>query len=100
MGILAVRALSVAWFVYSFFFLMGFVGRYRVALYAAIFLAVTALEQTTHLELQRFGPLALLNERFAFERDHLPWEALRLTWILAAACVLLACLLALTREGS
>jgi len=98
--ILAARALSATLFAYNFFFLMGFLGRYRLALYLTALLACFAVAQLTDLELDRFGPFALLDERFPYENDRVPWDALRTTWTLSALFLLLAVTFSLTREGT
>ena len=99
-AIVGVRALSVAWVVYSYCFLMGMLGRYRVALGLALLMACMILSQQTSLELSHFGPLALLDQTFPFERQQFPWEALMTTWTLALGFSLLALGMSLTREGS
>ena len=99
-SLLAARALSAALFAYNFFFLMGFLGRYRLALYIGVYVTCFAVAELTDLKLERFGPLALLDEKFAFEREEVPWQALRETWLLSGVCLLLVFVLALTREGT
>jgi hypothetical protein len=99
-AILAARAFSFVWLTYSFFFLMGLMGRYRLAIYLGMFLGVFILEQATALNLGRFGPFALLDKTFAYEGEVVPWKDLYMTWMLGLACSLLALGLSLTREGS
>jgi hypothetical protein len=79
--------------------MMGFLGRYRLVFYLAAGLALTIVSQFSDLQLNHFGPLALLDDRFPYENQRLPGDALLATWGLSAVCVGLACLLALTREG-
>jgi len=98
--IVATRAISAALCAYHFFFVMGFLGRYRLALYLAVLLGCFAVDELTDLKLDRFGPFALLDERFPFEGERFPWDALRVTWGLNAAFLSIAFLLALTREGA
>jgi hypothetical protein len=98
-AILGVRAVSVAVCAYHFFFVMGFLGRYRLALYLVAFLAGMVVSEFTDLEPQHFGPFALLDEKFAFENQQVPWDALAATWALSTGCLAVAFLLALTREG-
>jgi hypothetical protein len=100
LAIVALRAFSVLWFAYSLFFVMGLLGRYRVALYLAGLLALMALHEHTRLQLDRFGPVALLDTRFAYETEFYPWADLRTTWALAMAFVALAFILGLVREGT
>ena len=99
-GLLAARAFAATWCAYNFFFLMGFLGRYRVAVYLGVLVACMAIDQLTNVHFDRFGPLALLDERFAFERERVPTEALRTTLALGGAFSLLAFALGLVREGS
>jgi hypothetical protein len=99
-AILAARVFSVVWLIYSFCFLMGLMGRYRLALYIGLFFGVMVLAQTTALDVSRFGPFALLDKTFAYESVIFPWKDLRITWLLGLACTLLAFGLSLSREGS
>jgi len=98
-AILAFRGVSAAVCAYNFFFMMGFLGRYRLAMYLAAALALMVVIEFTNLEPTHFGPLALLDERFAYENQHYPGQALRATWVLSVVCLAVAFLLALTREG-
>ena len=98
--IIAARTFACAWFVYNFFFLMGFFGRYRIALYIGILIGLPAVEMLTAWEFHRFAPLVLMDERYAYEGDSFPVAALRTTLALGGIFVLLALALALTREGS
>ena len=98
--IVGARALSVIWALYSFFFLTGLLGRYRVALGIGSLLGLAFLGQGTSLHLERFGPFALMDQTFAFEREQIPWLALAQTWVLALSLSALALALSLTREGS
>ena len=95
-----VRSLGYTWCIYSLVFLMGLFGRYRVALYLFGILAAFVLETQTSLELNRFGPFALVDERFAYERNDWPTEALLVTAGLSTTLVALMFLLSLSREGS
>src|SRR5882724_461675 len=98
--ILAARSISAAWFAQSFCFLMGLTGRYRLALYLTMFLGCAVVAEHKALEFTRFGPVALLDSRFAYEREDIPWQALGVTWELILVFTLLAAGLSLVREGS
>lgn len=98
-SILAVRAFSAAICTYHFFFMMGFLGRYRLVMYLAAGLVVVIVSEFSDFQLNHFGPLALLDGRFPYENQRFPSDALRATWGLSAVCLGLAFLLALTREG-
>jgi hypothetical protein len=99
-AILWARALTALWAIHGLFFLMGFMGRYRLALYLALGIGCSIIQDRKMVDLAHFGPAGLLDARFAYERETFPWEALRVTWALGAGCVLLAFGLSLTREGS
>jgi hypothetical protein len=99
-SIIAARTFAYVWFVYNFFFLMGFFGRYRITLYLAILIGLMGVELLTAWEFQRFAPLVLMDERYAYEGEVFPADALRTTLALGGIFVALALVLALTREGS
>lgn len=100
LGFVALRTLAVAWTAYNVFFAMGFLGRYRVAAFLGVFVLTLAIGELSNLNLTKFGPLALLDERFAYEGDRLPATALRQTLALGTAFLGLAAGLGLVREGS
>ena len=98
-GIVALRTLAWTFFLWSFFFAMGFVGRFRIPIYLGILLALATLNQVTAFELERFGPVAVL-ANLPFEREQAPVEALAVTFGLGAGATALAFVLALIHEGS
>jgi hypothetical protein len=100
LGSIALRGISVVWFLYSFCFLLGLTGRYRSTLYLAIFLGAVILADQTEFSLWHFGPIALLDDHFAYEAGTPPWEALKVTWLLSLVFMALTSLLSLIREGS
>ena len=99
-GILNARYLCYAFFVYSFFFGMGFLGRYRFIGYALIILGVALLTRTRDLEMAEIAPIHLVGSTFPFEREVFPVESLAITGGLGLAFFLLSIALAVTREGS
>ncbi len=99
-GILTARYLCFATFVYSFFFGMGFLGRYRFAAYAIIVAGVALLVRSRDVALHELAPVHLVGATFPFEREVYPVESLVITGGLSLAFLLLAILLAATREGS
>ena len=99
-AILAARSVSAVWFAQSFCFLMGLTGRYRLALYLTMLLGCAFVAEHKALEFTRFGPVALLDSRFAYEREDIPWQALGVTWEMILVFTLLAAGLSLVREGS
>jgi len=99
-AILAVRALSPVWLFHSLCFLMGLLGRYRLALYIALGLSCAIVQEHKLVDFAHFGPAALLDGRFAYEGESFPWDALKATWGLSLGFTVLALGLSLTREGS
>lgn len=99
-GLVAARTAAFVLVTYGFFFLTGFLGRYRIALFLFLGFGLAMLANLTDLELNRFGPFALMDDRFAFERVVLPTTPLLVSLGLAAGCGLLTLLLAVLREGS
>ncbi|CAN5198876.1 hypothetical protein BH23VER1_BH23VER1_37090 [soil metagenome] len=99
--ILATKTAAWSAFVYCFFFLVGFLGRYRIAFLFLLFWGLLYASNVLHLPLSEFPPFALVDaNRFGFEREILP--AIPLLWTLAISLgfALLALALALVREGS
>ncbi len=99
LGIVGARSGAFVYFVWSFFFAMGFIGRFRIPVYAAAVLALVIVDQMTALELQRFGPIAMLDD-LPFEREVLPARAAAVTVASGAGLTALAFVLALIHEGS
>jgi hypothetical protein len=99
-AILIVRAFSVCWFAHSFFFVMGLAGRYRFAIYVLLAVGIAIVAEQKALDFGRFGPAALVDTRFAFERQIVPWQGLYETWGLSLILTVLAARLSLLREGS
>lgn len=95
-----VRALGWSWVVLSGFFLMGFLGRYRVPLGVLLALVVGWINSAKEVRLEEFGPFALVDSHFGFERDALPLGALAQTFLLGVSFLVLVALLACLREGS
>ena len=100
LAIMAVRACTYSWCLYSFFFTMGLMGRYRVAIYLFGFLGLTAVDMLTQMELSRFGPMALMDDQFPFERVVFPRQALLVSLVVGLGLVLLTLALSLIREGT
>lgn len=100
LAILVSKTVAFASLAYSFFFLMGLLGRYRVAIYILIVILAFVLDNFTQLELQRFAPFALVDSRFAYERQIFPTQDLLVTASLIAGCVLMIGLLTVVREGN
>lgn len=101
LGILGTRTAAFTVCMWSGFFVMGFLGRFRIPVYLAIALGTSAIAGMTEFEPSRFGPLALMNPHtFPYERREMPWAAVAQTLALAGGCTLTAFALALVHEGS
>ncbi len=99
--IVAARSGTIIFFFWSWFFGMGLVGRFRVAIYLGILIAVMFLDGFTAFEILHFGPIAVLdNTTLPFEREIMPTRALLVTLALGAGWTALGFALALINEGS
>jgi hypothetical protein len=83
-----------------FFLTMGLAGRFRIPIYLTLLFALAFLGFATDVELARFGPFALVGERFVLERDRLPVGEVLETALLIAGMLGIGAFLALGREGS
>ena len=97
--ILTACSFAYAWCVYSFFFVMGFFGRYRIPIYLLSLIGAMFVEIMTNIEWSQFGPFALLDDRFGFERVTWPTDPLLASVGIAATFVCLTLMLSLLREG-
>lgn len=102
LAILLSRALLWASFIYAFFFLTSFLGRYRVPLYLFLGFALLWLTSgSTSLRPAQIPPFALIDpNRFAFERELFPARDIVWTAGLSLGFFAGAFLLGLTKEGS
>lgn len=99
--ILLYRSLLWASFIYAFFFVTSFLGRYRIPLYLFLGIALLWLASGSSLRLGEFPPFALVHSNhFAFEREVLPARDVLWTSGLVAALFAGAMVLGLAREGS
>ena len=89
-AIMLARSVSTTWCVYSFCFLLGLTGRYRFAFYLAMLISCVILPEQKAVDFTRFGPVELLDSRFAYEREVVPWQALSATWGMGLVFTLLA----------
>ncbi|MEA3211539.1 MAG: hypothetical protein QOE70_4596 [Chthoniobacter sp.] len=99
-AILAARAAGWGWFVFSFFFVTGFFGRYRFLFFLALGAAYGLCDHYTNFRAEQFGPFALVDTRFPYESTAFPVPALRTTGLLSLGLVGLGFLLGLVREGT
>jgi len=99
LGILLTSAITWAWFLTALFFLISFLGRYKVVILLALIFGLSWINYATAVPLRDFPPFALLS-RFGFERDLWPVEVLQMTGLIALGLFAAAFLLGLAREGS
>ena len=99
-GILASRYLGFAVFAYTFFFAMGFLGRYRFIAYGLLLAALILLMRIKDLSWGEFSFFYLVGGTLPFEREEFPLTELAVTGGLTLAFFFLALGLAVTREGS
>ncbi|MEC5129148.1 ABC transporter permease [Verrucomicrobiales bacterium BCK34] len=99
LGILISTAALFGWFVTSFFFLIAFLGRYRIPVLIIVFFIFNWLVSSTAVPVNDFPPFALI-ERFGFERDIWPREAMIWTAVIALLLFAVSFTLALAKEGS
>ncbi|MBI3928852.1 MAG: ABC transporter permease [Armatimonadetes bacterium] len=100
-GLMLVRGLVYAFFVWSFFFATAFTGRFRMVLYLGALFLLIALTAFTEFDPSEAGPIALVRpDAFAYERHEVPWEELSETLGAALALILLATFLQSFHEGS
>ena len=99
LALLVVKSAAWVWFLHALFFAHAFLGRYRVVIGLALFFAFLALKGTG-VPVEQFGPFALVDTRFAFEREVMPWNALAVTTALALGLTLLGFALGLVRDAT
>lgn len=80
-------------------FTLGLVGRWRVPVYLGVLFALLFVDRATDAELGRFGPFALVGERFVLERYSLGLAESLGTLAVAALAIAIALGIALSREG-
>jgi hypothetical protein len=92
---------SAAWavFVYSLCFAHAFLGRYRLPFGVALVTGI-AYCKGQNLPVTEFGPFALIDNRFAFERFVWPVEALAITGGLLLLFAALGFFLGLVRDAT
>ncbi len=87
------------WLSYGFFFMAGFLGKYRWAYFGLIIIAMLALNSLSDFEFFRSGPFKLVTGDFPFERNLWPTNALAMTGILIGILFVVAWMLASSQEG-
>jgi hypothetical protein len=100
LGILAARLGLYVFALWGVVFLLGYFGRLRLPLGAALVGLAFVLDRSTAWHLTSFGPLALVQRTtFAFERHHYPTGALVQSAAVGALAVAVAWALSRVREG-
>lgn len=98
--ILLASLFAACFFWHGFFFLTGFTGRYRYAIWLALLIVVPYLHQNTEWSAWESGPFRALDERFGYERETFPAQALRECLSFGGGFLLMSLLLGLFSEGS
>ncbi len=99
LGILLSTSALFGWFVTSFYFLVSFLGRYRIPILIIILFVFNYLATSSAVPLSDFPPFALM-QRFGFERDIWPRNAMMATAALTLLFFAASFTLALAKEGS
>lgn len=89
-----------AFAVYSFFFMMGFLGRYRIAIFVAMIVLIPLYLSSSSFDLESMGPFRLIDRRLAFERVAAPTTDLLITLAIGIFFSVTAFVLASLREGT
>lgn len=98
--LIAARTALFGLVVWSYFFVMGFLGRARIPVYLATGVGLALLARATDLELARFGPFAMVSQDMVLERSRWPVPEMLVTLAITVALIALAAALASVREGS
>ncbi len=100
-GILATKAGLWAAFVFGFFFVMGFMGRYRIPIFFVLFLGFATLGNGELVRLGDFPPFALMHmSRFGFEREVWPVNQIVWTAAIVVGWVAFSFAIGLARDGT
>ncbi len=97
--LLALKTAGWTWFLFTFCFAHAFLGRYRIMFGVAVIFGLIYASQAG-VELTEFGPTALVDERFGYERVILPGRALAITGALGLALAGLGFVLGLMRDAT
>lgn len=100
LGVLLTSACGWAMFSAGFFFVTGFLGRYRIIIYLTLAITLLLVINST-IPISDFPPYALIaNSRFGFEREVWPFFDLKITAAIIIGWIAIAYLLGLAKEGS
>ncbi len=99
--IMATRLGAYVFVVWSCVFVFSLLGRWRIPLASLAAVALFFISTETSLELNRFGPVALIDqELFSFERDSFPLAELGISLAIGVIAIALAFLLMNVDDGS
>jgi hypothetical protein len=98
-AVVVVRAAAYGACAGAAFFLVGFLGRYRIPLALLFGIGLGLLVQGKAIEMSRAAPFGLVDENFVLERFHVPWVMLAQAALIVAVCIAAAIALASAREG-
>ncbi len=100
-GLMLIRLSAYVFAIWSLVFTLSMLGRLRIPLGIVFVLALVLLDSYTRFELDRFGPLALINnELFALERTTLPVQELIISLLVGFGFTVIGLRLARLRDGS
>lgn len=99
LAILATSATLWATFVMGLFLVIGFLGRYRIAICLTLYLTFNLLITSSRVPVGDFPPFKLVNF-FGFERETWPMMPMIWTGIISFAWLILAYVMGLAKEGS
>lgn len=98
-SILVTSAVIWAWFLASLFFLISFLGRYKVVILLTLIFGLSWMNYATSVPVRDFPPFTLIH-RFGFERDLWPEKALWETGLISLGLFAGAFTIGLAKEGS
>ena len=98
-ALLGLKAAGWGAFIYTLCFAHAFLGRYRLPFGLALVIGLISLSNNG-MPISQFGPFALIDERFAFERFVWPVQALLVTAALVAALAAIGFFLGLVRDAT
>ncbi len=98
-ALVALKSAGWVWFIYTLCFAHAFLGRYRVAFGLALLFGYFTLD-TSGVRVSEFGPFALIDDRFAYERFVLPGRALAIAAALGLGLAALGFAMGLVRDAS
>ena len=99
-AIMCSRLIVFSTFTYTFFFMMGLLGRYRIAIYLLLLIIAVIIRNQSSFDILDRGPMKLAGPLFSFERVDFPVQDIAETLIATLLFLGLAVAMAVAREGS